>query len=71
MSYTIASCSHIGLRGLDLALHAKIQACIYILALLCAQASISAYIYVYGPYTANPSLAYIYMDPIYIFSAFI
>ena len=27
---TIASCCHIGLRGLDLALHAKIQACVYI-----------------------------------------
>ena len=35
------------------------------------QASISIYIHVYGPYKPNPSLAYIYMDPIYIFSAFI
>ena len=28
--HSIASCIHIGLRGLDLALRAKIQACIYI-----------------------------------------
>ena len=71
MSYSIASCGHIGLHGLDLALRAKIQAYIYILAPLCAQASISGYIHVYGPYTPNPSLAYIYMNAIYMFSAFI
>ena len=64
---------HIGLRGLDLALRTKIQVCIYIyiMAPLCAQASISVYIHVYGPYTPNPSLAYIYMDPIYMLAAFI
>ena len=75
MSYSIAFYCHIGLHGLDLALPAKIQACIYIyiyiLALLCAQASISGYIHVYGLYTPNPSLEYIYMDPIYMLAAFI
>ena len=73
MSYSIASCCHIGLCRLDLALRAKIQVCIYIyiLAPLCAQASISVYIHIYGLYTPNSSLAYIYMDSIYMFSAFI
>ena len=35
------------------------------------QASISVYIHVYGPYTPNPSPAYIYIFAIYMFSAFI
>ena len=39
------------------------------MALLCMQASISGYIHVYGPYTPNPSLAFIYMGSIYMFSA--
>ena len=46
MSYSIASCCYIGLRGLDLALRAKIQACIYIYI----------YIYIYIGSTLRASL---------------
>ena len=35
------------------------------------QASITAYIHIYGPYKPNKSFEYIYLDAIYMFSAFI
>ena len=48
MSYSIASCCYIGLRGVDWALRAKIQACIYI------------YIYCLG-FARKPRYRHIYM----------
>ena len=60
--YDIASCSSIGLRGLDLALCTKIQACIYINQLHFVQKSLYCSIYIY-----MKGLGWAYIDHTYIY----
>ena len=68
MSYSIASCCHIGLRGLDLALRAKIQACIYIYigSALRASLYIAIYTCIWAIYAQSKPCIHIYGSHIYV-----
>ena len=69
MSYPIASCCHIGLHGLDLALRAKIQACIYIYILaplLHASLYIGIYTCIWAIYAQSKPCIHIYVCHIYV-----
>ena len=68
MSYSIASCCHIGLRGLDLALRAKNQACIYIYigSALSASLYIGIYTCIWAIYAQSKPCIHIYVCHIYV-----
>ena len=68
MSYSIASCCYIGLHGLDLALRAKIQMCIYIYigSALCASLYIGIYTCIRAIYAQSKPCIHIYGSHIYV-----
>ena len=69
MSYSIAFCIHIGLCGLDLALRAKIQVCVYIYigSALRASLYIGKYTCIWAIYAQSKPCTHIYGCHIYVY----